>query len=78
MSLNSQIPSKAAAVTPSDSTEIFGHALYVGGAGNVVMLTEGGQTVTFSGVPAGTTIVQRFTKILNAGTTATALVRQWD
>lgn len=78
MSLNSQIPRNAAAVTPSDTTEIFGHALYVGGGGNVAMVTEGGQTVTFSGVPAGTTIVQRFTKILNAGTTATALVRQWD
>lgn len=77
MSLNSQIPSKAAAVTPSDSTEIFGHALYVGGGGNVVLFTEGGQTVTWTGVPGGTTIVQRFTKVL-AATTATALVRQWD
>lgn len=77
MSLNSQIPSKAAAVTPSDATEIFGHALYVGGAGNVVMLTEAGQTVTFSNVPGGTTLVQRFTKIL-AATTATGLVRQWE
>ena len=76
MSLNSQIPSKAAAVTPSDATEIFGHALYVGGAGNVVLFTEGGDTVTFANVPAGTTIVQRFTKVM-AATTATSLVRQW-
>ena len=76
MSLNSQIPFRAAAVTPSDSTEIFGHALYIGGAGNVVFLTEGGDTVTFPNVPAGTTIVQRFTKVM-AATTATGLVRQW-
>jgi hypothetical protein len=77
MSLNSQIPFRAAAVTPSDSTEIFGHALYVGVGGNVAILTEGGDTVTFTGVPAGTTIVQRFTKVLATGTTASAIVRQW-
>lgn len=77
MSLNSQIPFRAAAVTPSDSTELFGHALYVGGGGNVALLTEGGDTVVFSAVPAGTTIVQRFTKVLATNTTATLLVRQW-
>ena len=77
MSLNSQIPKNARAVTPSDTTELFGVALYVGGAGNVALLTEGGDTVTFSSVPAGTTIVQRFTKVLSTGTTATNLVRQW-
>lgn len=78
MSLNTQIPFRAAAVTPSDSTELFGHALYVGGGGNVALLTEGGDTVVFVSVPAGTTIVQRFTKVLAANTTATALVRQWS
>lgn len=78
MSLNSQIPFRAVAVTPSDSTEIFGHALYVGVGGNVAMLTEGGDTVTFTAVPAGTTLVQRFTKVLATGTTASALVRQWS
>lgn len=77
MSLNSQIPKSAAAVTASDSTELFGVALYVGNAGSVALLTEGGQTVTFANVPAGTTIVQRFTKVLATGTTATNLVRQW-
>lgn len=76
MSLNSQIPSNAAAVTPSNTTEAFGVALYVGGAGNVVLKTEGGQTVTWTAVPVGTTIVQRFTNVM-AATTATNLVRQW-
>lgn len=76
MSLNSQIPSNAAAVTPSDTTDNFGVALYVGGGGNVVLKTEAGQTVTFTGVPGGTTIVQRFSNVM-AATTATALVRQW-
>lgn len=76
MSLNSQIPSNASAVTPSATADNFGVALYVGGAGNVVLETEGGQTVTFTAVPAGSTIVQRFAKVLTA-TTATNLVRQW-
>lgn len=76
MSLNSQIPSNAAAVTPSDTADNFGVALYVGGAGNVVLKTEGGQTVTWTAVPAGTTIVQRFTNVM-AATTATNLVRQY-
>jgi len=76
MSLNSQIPSNASAVTPSDTTEAFGVAIYVGGAGNVVLKTEAGQTVTFTAVPAGSTIVQRFTNVM-AATTATNLVRQW-
>lgn len=77
MSLNSQIPKNALAVTPNDTTELFGVALYVGVGGNVVLLTEGGNTVTFANVPAGTTIVQRFTKVLATGTTAGSLVRQW-
>lgn len=76
MSLNSQIPSNAAAVTPSDTADNFGVALYVGGAGNVVLKTEAGQTVTWTAVPAGTTIVQRFSNVM-AATTATNLVRQW-
>lgn len=77
MALNDQIPSKAAAVTPSDTTEIFGHALYVGTSGNVVLMTENGQTVTFANVPSGSTLVQRFTKVM-AATTASNLVRQWE
>jgi hypothetical protein len=74
--LNDQIPTRAAAVTKSDTVSNFGCALFVGGAGNVVLTTEGGDVVTFTGVLAGTTLVQRFTKVM-AATTATNLVRQW-
>ena len=77
MSENYQIPARAAAVTPSDTTEIFSNALYVGGAGNVSVVTEGGDTVTFSGVQAGTTLVIRATKVRATSTTATAIVRMW-
>lgn len=76
MSLNSQIPSNAAAVTPSDTADNFGVALYVGVAGNVTLKTEAGQTITWQNVPAGTTIVQRFTNVM-AATSASSLVRQW-
>jgi hypothetical protein len=76
MKLNSQIPVYAEAVTPSDTTEQHGVAIYCGGnAGNIVLVTEGGQTVTFAVTP-GITIVQRFVRV-NAATTATGLVRQW-
>lgn len=76
MSLNSQIPSNAAAVTPSDTADNYGVALYVGVSGGVTLKTEGGQTITWQNVPAGTTIVQRFTNVM-AATTASGLVRQW-
>jgi len=74
--LNSQIPANAEAVSPSDSAYVRGVALYCGGAGNVSLVTEGGQTVTFI-VQAGTVIVQRFVQVRSTGTTATGLVRQW-
>jgi len=77
MSDNYQVPSRAAAVTASDSTEIYGSALYVGGAGSVSVVTEGGDTAAFANVPAGTTLVIRFTKVRSTGTTATNLVRMW-
>ena len=77
MSENYQIPARAAAVTPSDSATTFANALYIGGAGNVAVVTEGGDTVTFSGVPAGTTLVVRVTQVRATNTTATNIVRLW-
>lgn len=77
MSDNYQVPSRAAAVTPSDSAETFGSALYVGGAGNVALVTEYGDAVTFSGIQAGTTLVLRFKQVKSTNTTATNLVRLW-
>jgi hypothetical protein len=76
MKLNSQIPANAQAVTPSDTTAQPGVAIYCGGnAGNIVLVTEGGQTVTIAVTP-GITFVQRFIRV-NAATTATGLIRQW-
>lgn len=63
-----------AAVTPSDTTEINCRALYVGGAGNVVLQMPGrSETVTFSNVPAGTFMPVSARRVM-AATTATNLV----
>jgi hypothetical protein len=72
--LNDQIPKNAAVVTPSATADNHGVALYCAGAGDVTLVTEGGQTVTFT-VGAGATIVLRFIRITAA--TATGLIRMW-
>jgi len=68
---------RAAAVTTSDTADNPGMALYVGGAGNVALITEGGDTVTFTAPPVGSIIPIRFTNVKATGTTATLLVRLW-
>lgn len=77
MSENFQVPNRAVAVTPSDTIEVFASAIYIGSGGNVSVITEGGDTVTFSNVPAGTTLVIRVTRIRATSTTATNIVRMW-
>lgn len=68
----------AVAVTKSDTTELAPtQALFVGGAGNVAVLTVGGETVTFTGVIAGSILPVRVTKVLAAGTTATNITAIW-
>lgn len=65
------------AVTPSDTVAIKGgpaRSLYVGGGGNLVAINENNVAVTFTAVPAGTTL-PIVTKRVNAtNTTATAIV----
>jgi hypothetical protein len=77
MSENFQVPARATAVTPSDGTELPAGAIYVGGAGNVSVVTEGGDTVTFSNVPAGFILPLRVTKVRSTSTTATNIVLLW-
>ena len=66
----------AEAVTPSDSAELTNvtRALYVGGAGNVVVVMHGGETVTFTGVPAGAILPIRVKQVKSTSTTATSIV----
>jgi len=64
----------AAAVTPSDTTAVTFRALWVGGAGNVAVVTEGGNSVTFTAVPAGTLLPVAVQTVKSTGTTATNMV----
>jgi hypothetical protein len=78
----------AAAVTPSDTTNIpsvstedgsgnNGCVLYVGGAGDVKVLTVGGNEVTLVGIAAGTFIPIQVLRVFATGTTATNIVAIW-
>ena len=80
MSAYSDPATQAAAVSPSDSTELNARALYVGGAGNVVVqmmgipnISPGTVSVTFAGVPAGTLLPISVRRVM-AATTATNIV----
>ena len=48
--------------------------IYVGGAGDIKLVTVGGETVTFMAVPAGSILPVRAARIWSTGTTATNLV----
>ncbi|MGA1564322.1 MAG: spike base protein, RCAP_Rcc01079 family, partial [Pontimonas sp.] len=62
---------RAFAITGNDSTDltVFPRAIYVGGAGNVKVITLGGDTVTFSGVLAGTVLPVRVKRVFSTDTT---------
>lgn len=69
----------AAAVTTSDVNELpnYSKRLWVGGAGNVALITVGGETVTYTGVPAGTYLKVRAKQVKATGTTATNIVAEY-
>jgi hypothetical protein len=51
--------------------------LYVGGAGNVSVVTVGDDTINFIGVPAGTTLPIQVVRLRATGTTATQVNAMW-
>lgn len=51
--------------------------LYVGGTGNVSVVTIGGETISFNGVPAGTTLPIQVIRLRSTGTTATLVNALW-
>lgn len=84
--LNYTQSARAAAVTPSNTENIpsvsggentQGCILYIGGAGNLKVLTIGGDEVTFQAVPVGTTLQVRVLRVFSTGTTATNIVALW-
>lgn len=67
----------AAAVTPSDSTDLprIARALYVGVSGNISVICEdGGTAVTFTGLSAGQILPVRVKRVRSTSTTATSIV----
>ena len=64
------------AITPYNNTDLAytTRGLWVGGAGAVKVTLYGGDTVTLSGVAAGTLLPIRVTKVFSTGTDATLLV----
>ncbi len=81
--------SRAAAVVTSDTANIpsvsgpagetvnNGCVLYVGGLGDVRVLTAGGDDVVFSAVPAGTFVPVNVVRVFSTNTTATNIVALW-
>lgn len=69
-----EIADRAGSITPSDSAANNWLYLYVGGAGNIALVTEGGDTVTLSSLPVGSWVWVRTSLVKSTGTTATNLV----
>jgi hypothetical protein len=65
------------AMSPQSGLGNPGCYLYIGGAGNVSVVTLGGDTITFAGVPAGTTLPIQVVKLRSTGTTATLVNAMW-
>jgi hypothetical protein len=70
-------PSHAFAVVPDDNVELvqIPRALWIGGAGNVVLrFADDTAEVTLTGVPAGTLLSVQVKLVKATGTTATGIV----
>lgn len=65
-------------LTKSDTTTYSAmRGLYVGGAGDVAVADQDGNTATFSAVPVGTILPVCATQLLSTGTTATLVLGLW-
>jgi len=80
---------RAASVTPSDTVDIpsistepgagrnNGCVLFVGVAGNIRVLTVGGDDVTFVGINTGAFIPVQVLRVFATGTTAGSILALW-
>lgn len=66
----------AFSITPSDSVncDYATRAVYVGGTGDLVVLTINDEVVTFVGIPGGTLLPLRIKRVNSTNTTATYIV----
>lgn len=70
----------AQSVDPDDGTDITPptRALWVGSAGNIAVVMEGGGEVTFVGVQTGTLLPVAVTRVKSTGTTASSILACYD
>jgi hypothetical protein len=70
------LPRDAFPITTSDSVDLPARidGLWVGGAGNVVVTTEGSHKVTVTGVNAGTLLPLSILRVWATNTTATSML----
>lgn len=69
-------PGDAASVTPSDTVNLSTPSIiWVGGGGNVRVLTAQGTDVTFTGVLGGGVLPVQVLRVYATNTTATNMVR---
>lgn len=68
-------PGGAVAITPSNTVNLANPSVvYVGGSGNVRVLTAQGDDVTFNNLPAGVVIPVQVIRVYATSTTAVNLV----
>lgn len=68
-------PGGAVAITPSNTVNLANPSVvYVGGTGNVRVLTAQGDDVTFVNAPAGAVLPVQVIRVYSTSTTATSLV----
>jgi hypothetical protein len=65
------------AMSPQSGMGNPGCFLYVGGTGNVSVVTIGNDTIVFNGVPAGTTLPIQVVRVRSTSTTATLINALW-
>jgi hypothetical protein len=77
--LTSDPYTNAVAVTPHDTNDLtyVTRGVYVGGAGTLKVNMQDSGTVTFTGVPVGTLLPIRATRVFSTGTSATSILALW-
>jgi hypothetical protein len=63
--------------SPQSTISNQGCVLYIGGAGNITVTTNGSDIVTFVGLSAGQFVPVQVEKVFATGTTATEIIALW-
>ncbi len=69
----------AVLITPSDSVDLtyISRAVYVGTGGNMKVTMQDSGTLLFTGIPSGTTLPIRVSRIWSTTTTASTILALW-